>query len=74
MKLFVEVIGNAPQRRRNCATFKDAGWLAATVTTGRSFGRDLETMILHTGLRTCSAPTSRWSRTRADVVVPALTG
>src|SRR5580704_6087286 len=27
---------------RTCATLKDAGWLAATVTTGQSFGGDLE--------------------------------
>jgi Protein of unknown function (DUF3866) len=35
---------------RTCATLKDAGWLAATVTTGQSFGGDLETVTLHTGL------------------------
>ncbi len=35
---------------RTCATLKDAGWLAATVTTGQSFGGDLETVTVHTGL------------------------
>jgi Protein of unknown function (DUF3866) len=35
---------------RTCATLRDAGWLAATVTTGQSFGGDLETVTLHTGL------------------------
>jgi hypothetical protein len=35
---------------RTCAALKDAGWLAATVTTGQSFGGDIETVTLHTGL------------------------
>ncbi len=35
---------------RTCATLKEAGWLAATVTTGQSFGGDLETVTMHTGL------------------------
>jgi Protein of unknown function (DUF3866) len=35
---------------RTCVTLKDAGWLAATVTTGQSFGGDLETVTVHTGL------------------------
>jgi hypothetical protein len=35
---------------RTCAGLKDAGWLAATVTTGQSFGGDLETVTVHTGL------------------------
>ena len=35
---------------RTCASLKDAGWLAATVTTGQSFGGDLETVTVHTGL------------------------
>jgi hypothetical protein len=35
---------------RTCATLKDAGWLDATVTTGQSFGGDLETVTVHTGL------------------------
>jgi hypothetical protein len=35
---------------RTCATLKEAGWLAATVTTGQSFGGDLETVTVHTGL------------------------
>ena len=35
---------------RTCAALKDAGWLAATVTTGQSFGGDLETATVHTGL------------------------
>src|SRR5580693_1324673 len=33
-----------------CAALKDAGWLAATVTTGQAFGGDLETVTVHTGL------------------------
>ena len=35
---------------RTCASLVDAGWLAATVTTGQSFGGDLETVTVHTGL------------------------
>ena len=35
---------------RTCAGLKDAGWLTATVTTGQSFGGDLETVTAHTGL------------------------
>jgi hypothetical protein len=35
---------------RTCATLRDAGWLAAAVTTGQSFGGDLETVTVHTGL------------------------
>jgi hypothetical protein len=35
---------------RTCAVLKDAGWLAAVVTTGQSFGGDLETVTVHTGL------------------------
>jgi hypothetical protein len=35
---------------RTCAALRDAGWLAATVTTGQSFGGDLETVTVHTGL------------------------
>jgi hypothetical protein len=35
---------------RTCAALKGAGWLAATVTTGQSFGGDLETVTVHTGL------------------------
>jgi len=37
---------------RTCAALKDAGWLDATVTTGQSFGGDLETVTTHTGLLT----------------------
>jgi hypothetical protein len=33
-----------------CAALVDAGWLAATVTTGQAFGGDLETVTVHTGL------------------------
>jgi hypothetical protein len=33
-----------------CAALKDAGWLAATVTTGQAFGGDLEAVTVHTGL------------------------
>jgi hypothetical protein len=35
---------------RTCAILREAGWLAATVTTGQSFGGDLETATVHTGL------------------------
>jgi hypothetical protein len=35
---------------RSCAALRDAGWLAATVTTGQAFGGDLETVTIHTGL------------------------
>ena len=35
---------------RTCAALRDAGWLAATVTTGQAFGGDLETVTVHTGL------------------------
>jgi hypothetical protein len=35
---------------RTCAVLREADWLAATVTTGQSFGGDLETVTVHTGL------------------------
>jgi len=35
---------------RTAAGLREAGWLAGTVTTGQSFGGDLETVTLHTGL------------------------
>ena len=35
---------------RACSALREAGWLAAVVTTGQSFGGDLETVTLHTGL------------------------
>src|SRR5439155_7595572 len=35
---------------RTCAALREAGWLAATVTTGQSFGGDLEAVTVHTGL------------------------
>jgi hypothetical protein len=35
---------------RTCAGLADAGWLTATITVGQSFGGDLETVTLHTGL------------------------
>jgi hypothetical protein len=35
---------------RTCAALKEAGWLTGTVTTGQSFGGDLETVTVHTGL------------------------
>ncbi len=35
---------------RSCSMLRDAGWLAAVVTTGQSFGGDLEAVTLHTGL------------------------
>jgi hypothetical protein len=33
-----------------CAELRDAGWLAAVITTGQAFGGDLETVTVHTGL------------------------
>ena len=35
---------------RTCATLREAGWLAGTVTVGQAFGGDLEAVTLHTGL------------------------
>jgi hypothetical protein len=35
---------------RTSAVLRDAGWLAAVITTGQSFGGDLETVTVHTGL------------------------
>jgi Protein of unknown function (DUF3866) len=35
---------------RTTAGLRSAGWLAGTVTTGQSFGGDLEAVTLHTGL------------------------
>jgi hypothetical protein len=35
---------------RSAAGLREAGWLAGTVTTGQSFGGDLEAVTLHTGL------------------------
>ena len=35
---------------RTVAGLREAGWLAATVTTGQSFGGDLEAVTVHTGL------------------------
>jgi hypothetical protein len=35
---------------RTIAGLRAAGWLAATVTTGQSFGGDLEAVTVHTGL------------------------
>jgi hypothetical protein len=35
---------------RSCSALREAGWLAGVVTTGQSFGGDLETVTLHTGL------------------------
>jgi hypothetical protein len=35
---------------RACATLRETGWLAGTVTVGQAFGGDLETVTLHTGL------------------------
>ena len=37
---------------RTCATLREAGWLAGTVTVGQAFGGDLEAVTLHTGLLT----------------------
>jgi hypothetical protein len=35
---------------RSCSALRANGWLAGIVTTGQSFGGDLETVTLHTGL------------------------
>jgi hypothetical protein len=35
---------------RTIAGLRSAGWLAATITTGQSFGGDLEAVTVHTGL------------------------
>ncbi|PRX92343.1 DUF3866 family protein [Allonocardiopsis opalescens] len=35
---------------RTVAELRDAGWLAAMVTTGQAFGGDLEAVTVHTGL------------------------
>ena len=35
---------------RTAAALRDAGWLAGTITTGQSFGGDLETVTVHSGL------------------------
>jgi hypothetical protein len=35
---------------RSVAGLRDAGWLAGVVTTGQSFGGDVETVTLHSGL------------------------
>lgn len=35
---------------RTASGLREAGWLAATITTGQSFGGDLEAVTVHTGL------------------------
>jgi hypothetical protein len=35
---------------RTAAALREAGWLAATITTGQSFGGDLEAVTVHSGL------------------------
>jgi uncharacterized protein DUF3866 len=35
---------------RACAGLREAGWLAGTVSVGQSFGGDLETVTVHSGL------------------------
>jgi hypothetical protein len=35
---------------RTCAVLREAGWLAATVTAGQSFGGDLEAVTVHSAL------------------------
>jgi hypothetical protein len=37
---------------RTVAGLREAGWLATTITTGQSFGGDLEAVTLHSGLLT----------------------
>ena len=48
---------------RTVAGLRDAGWLAATVTTGQSFGGDLEAVTVHT--RAARRP-ARGRRRRGD--------
>ena len=48
---------------RTVAGLRDAGWLAATITTGQSFGGDLEAVTVHSGLLT-----ARYA-VRADVAI-----
>ena len=50
---------------RTCAALRDAGWLAATITTGQAFGGDLETVTVHTGLLAAR------HAVRADIAVVA---
>ena len=50
---------------RTIAGLREAGWLAATVTTGQSFGGDLEAVTVHSGLLTA------WHALGADVAVVA---
>jgi hypothetical protein len=50
---------------RTIAGLREAGWLAATVTTGQSFGGDLEAVTVHSGLLA-----ARWV-TGADVAIVA---
>lgn len=35
---------------RTCAELREAGWLVSVVTTGQSYGGDLEAVTVHTGL------------------------
>jgi len=50
---------------RTIAGLRDAGWLAVTVTTGQSFGGDLEAVTVHSGLLA-----ARWAA-GADVAIVA---
>jgi len=50
---------------RTIAGLRAAGWLAATITTGQSFGGDLEAVTLHSGLQTARYATG------ADVAIVA---
>jgi Protein of unknown function (DUF3866) len=50
---------------RTAAGLREAGWLAATITTGQSFGGDLEAVTVHTGLLAARHVT------RADVAIVA---
>ena len=50
---------------RTIAGLREAGWLAATVTTGQSFGGDLEAVTVHSGLLA-----ARWA-VGADVAIVA---
>jgi Protein of unknown function (DUF3866) len=50
---------------RTVSGLREAGWLAATITTGQSFGGDLEAVTVHSGLLTARHVV------RADVAIVA---
>ena len=62
---------------RTVAGLRDAGWLAATVTTGQSFGGDLEAVTVHSGLlaaRHVAGADVRSSRKGRAISVPGPGG